>query len=56
MRLAFSKFVYAGREMDFCLMLEAIADMGMKLNRFDPVEDMSEWQDMVDFAGTLDII
>ncbi|KAG5186168.1 beta-lactamase/transpeptidase-like protein [Tribonema minus] len=41
LRLAFSKFVYAASEMDVVNMLESLDDMGMVLNRFDPMEDMT---------------
>jgi CubicO group peptidase (beta-lactamase class C family)/tRNA A-37 threonylcarbamoyl transferase component Bud32 len=40
MRLAFSKFVYSASEMDIVSMLESFEDLGVKLNRFNPAEDM----------------
>ncbi|CAM9245435.1 unnamed protein product [Scytosiphon promiscuus] len=40
LRIAFSRFIYAGCEHDFVSMLVAFEEMGVKLNRFDPAEDM----------------
>ncbi|CAM9980398.1 unnamed protein product [Pylaiella littoralis] len=40
LRIAFSRFVYAACEHDFVSMLVAFEEMGIKLNRFDPAEDM----------------
>lgn len=36
----FLRFVYAACEHDFVSMLVAFEEMGIKLNRFDPAEDM----------------
>lgn len=35
-----ARFIYAGCEHDFTSMLVAFEEMGVKLNRFDPAEDM----------------
>ncbi|CAM9259329.1 unnamed protein product, partial [Phaeothamnion confervicola] len=40
LRLAFCRFVYAASTMDFVSMLRSFEEMGVKLNRFDPAEDM----------------
>jgi len=45
-RLAFAKFVYSTSEMDFVSMLQSFEEMGIKLNRFDPGEDMNNTRHM----------
>lgn len=35
-----ARFIYAGCEHDFTSMLVAFEEMGVKLNRFNPAEDM----------------
>jgi predicted unusual protein kinase regulating ubiquinone biosynthesis (AarF/ABC1/UbiB family) len=39
-RLAFAKMIYAATSMDFGSLLSSFADMGLKLKRHDPAEDM----------------
>lgn len=41
LRIAFSQFVYAASEMDYVMMLKSFDSMGIKLNRADPMEDMT---------------
>jgi len=45
-RLAFAKFVYSTSEMDLVSMLQSFTEMGLKLNRFDPGEDMNNLRHM----------
>lgn len=39
-RLAFAKMVYAAEESDYQLLLEAFSEMGLVLNRENPMRDM----------------
>lgn len=41
MRLSFAKMIHSASAMDYGGLLQSFEDMGLKMNRDDPMEDMN---------------